>query len=524
MDCIRIYNQLIANARKKEQSLLSSKTKYYEIHHITPRSMGGDDGPHNLVALTYREHFIAHWLLFKIHKNPEMYWAWNRMSQLGEPRKYDSYRCTSIEFEIIKRKRRDIVMQMVNDNKYRYIYHKFDGKKYFLNVETNERLLVDQKDYSKYSCYPWKPLTKGRVKIVNIQTGEVTSVERGDPLLNDSAWEFMRFLYTSDTHVYVVRHKEHNYRWIFDANDQEFINTKDQWNVISTRIVNTDSYENENVYLDDPRLDDKIHWASAYERHHVFRNTITGQYKKFYLSDPRRLDECWASVNKNKVACINTVTGERSYKFETDIEEPWCASKVAVKNPDGTWPKKTCPHCKKTLVANYYYYKTHEDNCIHNPANPNYQPENPDKKLTKGKTYYINAEGEKLALTKDDPRVLSGEFWSVGKGLVTIKNIKTGQSIKVTRDDPRLKDPEWETKFKKGTFPYRNKMTGEIRLLSKDDPLRQSDQWEATNKGAHTGPRKNREYATCPYCGKVGLLQSGFTRWHMENCRHKPKC
>lgn len=143
--------------------------------------MGGDDGPHNLVALTYREHFIAHWLLFKIHKNPEMYWAWNRMSQLGETRKYDSYRCTSIEFEIIKRKRRDIVMQMVNDNKYkcRYIYHKFDGKKYFLNVETNERLLVDQEDYSKYSCYPWKPLTKGRVKIVNIQTSEVTSVEGG---------------------------------------------------------------------------------------------------------------------------------------------------------------------------------------------------------------------------------------------------------------------------------------------------------------------------------------------------------
>ena len=118
---------------------------------------------------------------------------------------------------------------------------------------------------------------------------------------------------------------------------------------------------------------------------------------------------------------------------------------------------------------------------------------------------------------------MSGEFWPIGTGMIVIKNIKTGHSIKVTRDDPRLKDPEWETKFKKGTFPYRNKITGEIRLLSKDDPLRQSDQWEASNKGFHKGPREDREYATCPYCGKVGLLRSGFTRWHMENCRYKLK-
>ena len=96
MDYIRIYNQLIENARKKEQSLLSDKNKYYEVHHITPRSMGGDDGPSNMVALTYREHFIAHWLLFKIYKNPETYWAWNQMSLIGENRKKDPYRLSLI--------------------------------------------------------------------------------------------------------------------------------------------------------------------------------------------------------------------------------------------------------------------------------------------------------------------------------------------------------------------------------------------------------------------------------------------
>lgn len=39
---------------------------YYETHHIIPRSLGGKDTKSNLVALTAREHFIAHILLTKM--------------------------------------------------------------------------------------------------------------------------------------------------------------------------------------------------------------------------------------------------------------------------------------------------------------------------------------------------------------------------------------------------------------------------------------------------------------------------
>ena len=40
---------------------------YTEVHHVLPRSLGGSDDGSNLVRLTYREHFICHWLLTKIH-------------------------------------------------------------------------------------------------------------------------------------------------------------------------------------------------------------------------------------------------------------------------------------------------------------------------------------------------------------------------------------------------------------------------------------------------------------------------
>lgn len=40
---------------------------YVERHHVLPRTLGGSDDSSNLVALTAREHFVAHVLLAKIH-------------------------------------------------------------------------------------------------------------------------------------------------------------------------------------------------------------------------------------------------------------------------------------------------------------------------------------------------------------------------------------------------------------------------------------------------------------------------
>lgn len=52
---------------------------YMENHHILPRSCGGSDDPSNLVRLTYKQHFICHWLLTKCMINGEhtrnMYYA-----------------------------------------------------------------------------------------------------------------------------------------------------------------------------------------------------------------------------------------------------------------------------------------------------------------------------------------------------------------------------------------------------------------------------------------------------------------
>jgi hypothetical protein len=58
MDYKRIYEEL-TNA--------DSIADYTELHHITPKCMGGSNDKDNLVRLTAREHYIAHKLLTKIY-------------------------------------------------------------------------------------------------------------------------------------------------------------------------------------------------------------------------------------------------------------------------------------------------------------------------------------------------------------------------------------------------------------------------------------------------------------------------
>lgn len=61
MDYNKHYLLLIEKAKIRTLG----KGVYKEVHHIIPRSEGGSNDPSNLVSLTAREHFVAHWLLHR---------------------------------------------------------------------------------------------------------------------------------------------------------------------------------------------------------------------------------------------------------------------------------------------------------------------------------------------------------------------------------------------------------------------------------------------------------------------------
>ena len=66
MDYKKIYDDLVSKA--KQRGLDRDSVDFYtEIHHITPRCMGGSNDEDNLVMLSGREHYIAHMLLWKAY-------------------------------------------------------------------------------------------------------------------------------------------------------------------------------------------------------------------------------------------------------------------------------------------------------------------------------------------------------------------------------------------------------------------------------------------------------------------------
>lgn len=80
MNYSQIYQNLI-RFRKENPPI-----GYTENHHIIPRSMGGSDNKDNLVKLTGREHWVAHLLLWRIHKNSQCLNACHMMAMRCEER------------------------------------------------------------------------------------------------------------------------------------------------------------------------------------------------------------------------------------------------------------------------------------------------------------------------------------------------------------------------------------------------------------------------------------------------------
>lgn len=81
MNYSRIYTQIVARANSENR--IKTPDNYYELHHINPRCIGGDNVNSNLVLLTAREHFICHWLLVRMYpKNKKLAYAFYAMCNL----------------------------------------------------------------------------------------------------------------------------------------------------------------------------------------------------------------------------------------------------------------------------------------------------------------------------------------------------------------------------------------------------------------------------------------------------------
>ena len=66
------YKKLYFNIIRNRRNNPLPADEYGEMHHIKPRSFSDEamvDTPDNLIRLSSREHFIVHFLLYKMYKH-----------------------------------------------------------------------------------------------------------------------------------------------------------------------------------------------------------------------------------------------------------------------------------------------------------------------------------------------------------------------------------------------------------------------------------------------------------------------
>lgn len=194
MDYSKIYEQLMQNAIDYPKDEI-----YKELHHIVPKCMGGTDNKSNLVHLTARQHFLAHWLLYKIHKTSSLVHAWHSMSRIGkgqEHRKINSHL-----FEYCKKHRSKLLSESSKGkNNHFYGKHHTDEVKLKMRKlhkelklwetrsETHRKNLLASQQKPKTAEHRSKIGRPGYIMLQHIHTLEIIRVPPTDIRATISEW------------------------------------------------------------------------------------------------------------------------------------------------------------------------------------------------------------------------------------------------------------------------------------------------------------------------------------------------
>jgi hypothetical protein len=132
---------------------------YTETHHIIPRCLGGSDAKENLIKLTLREHFLAHWLLWKAYLGHlPLASAFLQMNNKNsKTHKPFQGRITSRTYEQLKTQAYKMVSELMTD-------------KVHLKDENGDIIVMTKEQYASQDQYKFH--TTGKIYVYDTESNE----------------------------------------------------------------------------------------------------------------------------------------------------------------------------------------------------------------------------------------------------------------------------------------------------------------------------------------------------------------
>lgn len=139
MNYKQVYMRIISHAKSEEKLGLRKKGngKYYEAHHILPKSLfpNWKKRKSNIVLLTAREHFFCHQLLYKIYPSKEMVYALTAFIRRPNTT-LSSYKITSKEYQRLRELHSNMQKNFIKEHPEYSLGFRAKGKHWFTNGET----------------------------------------------------------------------------------------------------------------------------------------------------------------------------------------------------------------------------------------------------------------------------------------------------------------------------------------------------------------------------------------------------